>query len=139
MRVLLLLLAWSSVPLGALAAQACPAVFEEFLGAFESSVDFQRAHTRFPLTYSHLDKGANPEPKTVLETIGNQHVATFVRIAYPSREKQATVPFERRVSSPQADVRRVRLAKPDTDYVLEYTFAKAASCWELTRVDDVSL
>jgi hypothetical protein len=121
------------------AAESCSAEFLEFVGQFEASPQFQAAHTRFPLSYSYVDGDASPEPKILRIAIERERAAEFPGIVYPSPAQQAAVAFDRTIDSPQPDTRAVRLEKPDTDYVLVFTFEKSDVCWNLVSVQDLSL
>ena len=125
----------SSVVLG---AEPCAPDFASFLLKFESSREFQRQNTSFPLSATYVDGSAEPEPITVKYKIRSTSDPKYSRAIYPSKEKQAAIPFEKLVSSKQKQF-LVKFTKPDTDYSFEFSFEKTSSCWQLVKFEDYSL
>ena len=122
----------------ALAAEPCAPNFSSFLSKFESGQGFQRQNTRFPLSATYVDGSALPEPKTVTYEINSASDPKYSRVNYPSKPKQAAVPFEKIVTSKQGRL-LVQFNKPDTDYAFSFSFEKTASCWLLVKFEDYSL
>ncbi len=122
----------------ALAAEPCASDFASFLFKFESSQEFQRQNTRFPLSATYVDGFAEPEPKTVKYKISSAADPKYSRIIYPSKEKQAAIPFRKLVRSKQEQF-LVQFTKPDTDYSFAFSFEKTSSCWQLVKFEDYSL
>ncbi len=52
--------------IGVASADQCPAAFQEFIGAFESSAEFQVAHSKYPLTYPVHGHRLPPASQSVL-------------------------------------------------------------------------
>ena len=100
-----------------LAAEPCASDFDSFLLKFESAQEFQRQNTRFPLSATYVDGSAEPEPKTVRYKIRSVADPKYSRVIYPSKTKQAAIPFEKIVRSKQGRV-LVQFTKPDTCYSL---------------------
>jgi hypothetical protein len=127
------------LPLGASAAASCPATFEAFIARFERSQSFQQAHTRYPLRYAYVDKEAQPEPRAIQAWVTRAKAARSPGVRFPSPERQRAIPFDRKTSTGNDGVTVVRFDQPDTDHSLEFRFRRAAGCWQLLRVDDLSL
>jgi hypothetical protein len=121
-----------------LAAEPCASDFDSFLLKFESAQEFQRQNTRFPLSATYVDGSAEPEPKTVTYKIRSASDPKYSRVDYPSKTKQATIPFEKSVGSKQGRV-LVQFTKPDTDYSFAFSFERTSSCWRLVKFEDYSL
>ena len=138
MRRLFLCIALSLTSSVVLAGELCASDFASFLSKFESTRAFQRQNTRFPLLVSYVDKSALPEARTVQYKIGSTSDPKYSGIIYPSKTKQAVVPFEKAVRSDQEKI-LVQFTKPDTDYSFAFVFEKTASCWQLVKFEDYSL
>jgi hypothetical protein len=125
-------------PSFATAEKSCAPDFSSFLVKFESSKEFQKQYTKLPLTTTFVDENAVPEPKTVVYVITSTSDPKYSKTSYPSKKKQAQVPFEKLVSTKQ-DRTIVQFTKPDTDYSFAFTFEKSPACWQLTKFEDFSL
>uniref|UniRef100_UPI0031D9B350 hypothetical protein n=1 Tax=Inquilinus sp. TaxID=1932117 RepID=UPI0031D9B350 len=116
------------------AGPACPSTdIDAFLKAFIDDVAVQRAFTAQPLRDQYVDATADPEPRPVTQML-SEPALTFPVI--PTRSERATLGLEARWLE-RGETRAVlRLAKPDSDLQLTYTFDRQA-CWRLVeRVDD---
>jgi hypothetical protein len=120
------------------AAKPCAKQFEHFLTRFEVDQQFQRSNTQFPLQATYVDSSAEPEPKTVAYTIINAADANYATVIFPNKQKQLAVPFVKSISHTQG-IYGVKLMKPDTDFMLEFSFKKTSACWQLIKFEDFSL
>jgi hypothetical protein len=139
MRQLYIGIVFSLISTVGFSAESCPPDFAPFLTKFESSREFQLQNTHFPLAATYVDGSASPEPRTDLYLIESAADPKYSRAIFPSREKQAAIPFVKKVSSKQSLIRIVKFTKPDTDYSFAFTFEQTASCWQLVRFEDFSL
>ncbi len=121
-----------------LAAEPCASSFDSFLVKFESTQGFRRQNTLFPLPATYVDGSALPEPKTVSYKIDSPSDPKYSRANYPTKRKQARIPFEKMVAF-KRDRFVVQFTKPDTDYSFAFIFKKTASCWQLIKFEDYSL
>ncbi|HEY5809993.1 MAG TPA: hypothetical protein VIT67_18615 [Povalibacter sp.] len=134
MRALLLL---ASVLLTRVAsADQCPTDFDKFIEAFESSAEFQVAHSKYPLTYRYMDHDAAGELKAVQVAVTRENLGEFAGVQFPSAAQRAQENLKQEVAVPDAKTREVRLWLPDSDFEIKYVFKKTSACWELTRVED---
>lgn len=134
MRSLLLL---TSIALtGVAAADQCPADFDKFIGAFESSAEFQVAHSKYPLAYRYMDHDSNGDLKAVEVAVTRENLGEFAGVQFPSAPQRAQENLQQKISTPDAKTREVRLWLPDSDFEIKYIFKKTTACWELTRVED---
>lgn len=117
-------------------AEQCPAAFDEFIGAFESSAGFQVAHSKYPLTYRYMDADATEEPKPVQVAVTRENLGEFAGVQFPSSAQRAQESLQQAVTEPDAQTRVVRLWLPDSDFEIKYVFKKTPACWELTQVED---
>jgi hypothetical protein len=120
-------------------ADQCPADFDAFIGAFESSAEFQVAHSKYPLTYRYLDHDSNGELKAVEVAVTRENLGEFAGVQFPASAQRAQENLQQAVTTPDAKTREVRLWLPDSDFEIKYVFKKTAACWELTRVEDGAL
>jgi hypothetical protein len=116
------------------AGPACPSTdIDAFLRAFIDDVAMQRAFTAQPLKDQYVDNTAEPEPRPVTRML-SEPALTFPVI--PTRGERATLGLEARWLERGAARAVLRLAKPDSDLQLTYTFDRQ-TCWRLVeRVDD---
>ncbi len=139
MRQLYIGIVFSLISTAGFSAESCPPDFASFLTKFESSRQFQRQNTPFPLATTYVDGSASPEPRTETYMIKSAADPKYSRTIYPSRKKQATIPLEKKITSKQGVIRVVQFTKPDTDYSFAFTFKQTASCWQLVKFEDYSL
>lgn len=139
MRELYIGIVFSLISTAGFSAESCPPDFAPFLTKFESSREFQRQNTHFPLAATYVDGSASPEPRTEMYMIESTADPKYSRAIYPSRKKQTAIPFEKKISSKQSVIRMVKFTKPDTDYSFVFTFEQTASCWRLVKFEDYSL
>jgi hypothetical protein len=133
--VLLLIVnaACSSEPT-AIADECAESRFGIFLTRFAEDRDFQRQHTRFPLSKQMLDGRAMPEPVPV-ETWIEAPPADSSLFPDAARIEAESLTLE--VARTDRG-KLVRLKKADTDYLVKYFF-EHHSCWTLVRIEDLSL
>lgn len=118
------------------AQTACLREFTEFITQFESSPEFQRRNTRFPLSAVRTDRSAQPEAKTVFHSISSPADPQYAKAAFPSPARQASIPLKQRVKK-GSGARFVQFTRPDTGGTLTYTFEMSAGCWQLIKFEDV--
>lgn len=117
--------------------RACPGSdFEAFFAAFAEDARLQRAWTRFPLVVVRLVIDAEPEPREEVDTLPMGEVE-FPLV--PSRSERAVHSREVAITDLEAGRRKVTIAQPDTDWVLDFLFEPGGGCWQLVRVEDHSL
>jgi len=122
------------------AEQSCPKTFSSFIARFESSAEFQRLHTRFPLSYSFLDGSAEPDPKEVKVMVSQASAAKYPGIIFPSKATQASVPLKRKLLRHPSGTQVVHFDKPESDvYSVSFHFTQTVDCWLLVKVEDTSL
>lgn len=134
MRFLLLLASVALIRVAS--ADQCPADFDKFIQSFESSAEFQVAHSKYPLSYRYMDHDANGDLKAVEGTVTRESLGEFAGVRFPSSAQRTQENLQQAVMTPDAETRVVRLWLPDSDFEIKYVFKKAAACWELTRVED---
>jgi hypothetical protein len=118
------------------AAPACPAVtFTGFLEVFLSSPEMQKRFTADPLVTSYIKVQDVPDPETMVQ---RERGAQLKFPLAPSRGRQRAEGLEIDVRGAASARPVVVIAKPDTDYVLRFTFERT-NCWRLIRYDDESL
>ncbi|MFC4314085.1 hypothetical protein ACFPN2_33740 [Steroidobacter flavus] len=117
-------------------AEQCPAGFEEFIGAFESSAEFQVAHSKYPLSYRYLDVDSGGEPKSVQVAVTRDNLGEFAAVQFPSSAQRAQESIQQAVTAPNAKTRIVRLWLENSDFEIKYVFEKTSACWQLIRVED---
>ena len=117
----------------------CPSSFGEFIAQFEISPEFQSRNTHYPLQASLVDGSTSPEPKTVTYKIKSPTDSQYRRVAFPTKQKQAAVPLERKDIQQNNGEWKVKFTKPDTDYTFAYFFKQSAGCWQLVKFEDYSL
>lgn len=124
---------------GVAAAEQCPADFDEFIAAFETSAEFQVAHWKRPVKYQYLEAGAEDEPKRIEVAVTLENAGEYAGIEFPSTAAREQESLQTIVSAPDPKTRVVRLVLPDSDFQIDYEFKQTAACWELARVEDMSL
>lgn len=130
-------IALASVTFGSssMAAEQCAETdFDAFLARFSEDAEFQRRHVQFPLPkQANEDKGIRgPE---LVETQVQSWPATGA--LYLNAEQRKAHKLEVTVS-PTERGKRVKLEKPDTDYLIYYFFEQRP-CWTLVRIENYSL
>jgi len=127
----------------------CPAQsFPAFLDAFGESVETQRAYTRIPLVYGHLNAGLIGTPREN-EAVKTRMINSFDAIPIAdgkdggrilrSKSKRQQRGLRLRVEPDREDGQNTKLVTvllPHTGFHLEYQFANNDECWELVRIDD---
>lgn len=116
----------------------CPQAFADFIEHFAVDQPFARAHTQFPVDYIFVDSLAQPEPKPMQTPILGPTDQNYQKISFPDAKARAQIPLAMTINT-GGNVNRVVLAKPDTDWLVTYTFKKHNKCWRLTKVEDFSL
>ncbi|MEQ1659026.1 MAG: hypothetical protein ABL896_09645 [Hylemonella sp.] len=128
------------MPVIAIADDACPSGFEQFLEKFESDRVFQQAHIKNPLKYTFLDYQAQPEPKKREKQLGQTAVARLKEAIFPLRPMQSAHGLSlRKIKELPSHQMWVQLAKPDTGYQLDFYFERTAVCWTLAEYSDLSM
>lgn len=117
-------------------ADQCPADFDEFIGAFESSAEFQVAHSKYPLSYRYMDHDSNGELKAVEVAVTRENLGEFAGVQFPSAAQRTQENLQQKVAAPEARTREVRVWLPNSDFEIKYVFKKTSACWELTGVED---
>ena len=135
-RILLIFLCF---PSSTIAGYECYESFDEFLPAFENNKAVQIDNTIFPLKYTFVDGGAYPEPKVINSELSSKKIEERKNPIYPYPKDQKKVPLLKEISEPSPGKMRIRLYKPDTDYVLRYQFELIGTCWKLTEYNNDSL
>lgn len=118
-----------------LAAEQCAETnFDAFLARFSEDPEFQRRHVQFPLPQQvNEDKGVGGP--ALVETQVQSWPATGV--LYLNAEQRKAHGLEVTVT-PIERGKRVKLEKPDTDYLIYYFFEQRP-CWRLVRIENYSL
>jgi len=108
--------------------------FQAFIDHFSASIASQKKYTRFPLEKLQVDALADPEP---LPQEFRLQKSQIVFPIFPGTDeiKNESLSLAISISGREA---KVRLFKPDTDYLIEYFF-KHEDCWNLVRIEDWSL
>jgi hypothetical protein len=101
---------------------------------FSVSIDIQKQYTRFPLEKLQVDALADPEPLTEEFKLKKSQI-DFPIFPGPNEIEDGSLQMDISVSGDEA---KVRLFKPDTDYLIEYFF-QLGVCWNLVRIEDWSL
>jgi hypothetical protein len=117
-------------------AQNCSKDFDAFLAQFESSAEFQRRNTRFPVSSVRTDRAMGAEAKTVFHTINSPADAKYPDVVFPTPATQAAAPLRQRIKK-GSGARFVQLIKP-AGGSLTFTFEMSAGCWQLIKFEDVS-
>jgi hypothetical protein len=136
MRSLYLAVILSCISPAAHSQTACLREFTEFIAQFESSAEFQRRNTRFPLSTVRTDRAAQPEPKAVFHTINSPADPQYADVLFPAPAKQAATPLKQRIKK-GSGARFVLFTKPGTSGTLTFTFEMSAGCWQLIKFEDV--
>ena len=124
-------------PHAARSSASCPdRDFTGFLTTFAEQPAAQRRFTRDPLEYIVVEDGTDG-PAPVERRVSPDSVPEPLFLSAAARTRAG---LEMRVDSTQATRRVVVLAKPDTDYRLDFTFERVRNgCWQLTRYENASL
>ena len=118
-------------------AQSCIKDFDAFLAQFESSPEFQRSNTRFPLSAVRTDNKRVPEPKTLFYNISGPSDPQYAEAVFPNREKQAAAALKSRIKK-GSGARFVQLGKEETGQAFRYTFELSAGCWKLIKFESLA-
>ncbi len=124
-----------------LAAAQCPTNFELFLRKFEAEESFRLAQIRFPLSYSEPDRDHRLYPDAPPKTrqIERSAAASLRMPLYPSVEDQRSIPLKRKITKKNSAM-VVHFDKPESDaYSYRLHFSRSKACWNLVKVQDVSL
>lgn len=109
--------------------------FLVFLRCFEHAGQRQRETSRHPIVYGTVVEGAEG-PFLQLRRVPHDSVTWPI---YPDPARRRRDGLEVAIDSARADRREVVLAKPDTDYQLEYHFERVSGGgWRLVRYVDAS-
>ena len=114
----------------------CHPSFAVFLPVFSADAlsggENQKKYTVIPLQKSHIDSSSGPEPLTI------EQMLTLDEITYPvfPSPQEVWSGFLQIVEA-YGTKARVRISKPDTDYLVEYFF-EYDRCWQLHRIEDRS-
>ncbi|WP_370276939.1 hypothetical protein [Pontibacterium sp.] len=124
-----------SVP-SVVAGEICPIAFADFLERFERNRLWQEKYIVYPLEHSWVDVDANPEWETVYTTLSKLEVAGRKHPIYPSPQARKSIPLIMEVTIASVGKRNVRLFKPDTGFLLKYSFQQVDGCWYLVKYED---
>jgi hypothetical protein len=108
--------------------------FQEFAKAFVEDVALQKQYTANPLKRLETVQERDAEPRSVESKLDAAQVR-FPLIPGANERAQKSLTVEATAFGPKG---RVRLAKPDTDYLVIYLF-EHSTCWKLVRIEDWSL
>lgn len=108
--------------------------FSSFWSRFVEDQEFQRRATRSPLQKLVVDAAADPEPKPI-ESAVTVSAADFPLVPSFAQIRAEGLTLER-VETDRG--MKVRLQKPDTDYLIDYLFERDP-CWMLVRIENWSL
>jgi hypothetical protein len=136
MRSMLAGMALLLASMNAHAQTACLREFGEFIAQFETSAEFQRKNTRFPLSAVRTDRSVQPEPKTAFYTVSGPADPRYADVMFPNPATQAAVPLKPRIKK-GSGARFVLFTKPGTGGSLTFTFEMSAGCWQLIKFEDV--
>ncbi len=108
--------------------------FSLFLDYFSYSKNGQIKYTKIPLQKLYIDPITDPEPSSVEVKLDSDEIVYPV---FPTKKylKKIGATINIYLSGKNA---KVRLEKPDTDYLVMYFF-KHQNCWSLYRIENWSL
>ncbi len=126
---------WAAIP-GYDKPYYCRPSFAVFLPVFSadalSSGKPQMGYTVIPLQKSYIDSSSGPEPLTIEQTLTLDEI-TYPVFPSPQEVKSGLL----QIVEAHGTKARVRISKPDTDYLVEYFF-EYDRCWRLHRIEDRS-
>ena len=103
--------------------------------AFGLTAAEQKKYTVIPLQKMYIDPSSGPEPLIIEQTL------TLEEITYPffpgPMEVWSMSMGLLQISENYGTKGKIRISKPDTDYLVEYFF-KYDQCWRLYRIEDWS-
>jgi hypothetical protein len=108
--------------------------FQAFIDHFSESIDAQKKYSRFPIEKLQVDALADPEPLPQEFSLEKWQIV-FPIFPDPDEIKSESLSIDISTTGNEA---KVRLFKPDTDYLIEYFF-QHDGCWTLIRIEDWSL
>ena len=139
LAVVLLACASCALPVRAAAPAAADAAlcrvenFQAFLDRFSDDVEYQKQHTAPQLQTVQVDNSGR-EPTPVEKLVARADLKFPV---FPGSAQRKQDGLEMKVQ-PAKRGTKVTLSKPDTDYLIEYTF-EPHECWQLVRKENASL
>lgn len=117
------------------AQTSCLREFTEFIAQFETSSEFQRRNTRFPLSTVRTDRAMGTEAKTFFHTINSPADPKYPDVAFPTPATQAAAPLKQRIKK-GSGARFVQFTRPGTGGTFTFTFEMSAGCWQLIKFED---
>ena len=117
-------------------AAACPdADFDAFLARFSRDIAVQKSASADPLTQSHVDAGADPEPRVVTVDVS---LAAVNWPVIPDLDAARRGGREVVMTDEPGGVRKVVVRVPDSDNQQTYHFV-TRPCWTLVSMSDDTL
>lgn len=119
----------------AFAKVVCPSQkFNVFLNAYQDSLIIQKRFSENPLVWSdYTDSYDSP-------TVVFKKHALIEWPIMPSRRQQTSQKLTRELTKLSNIAQQVLIASTNSDaHIFKYSFHKAYGCWQLNRVDDLSL
>ena len=113
----------------------CPSQnFNQFLKAFENNVSIQKRFTKNPLQWrSYTD--SYEVPTTVFKSVKN---ITWPIMLNATEQKSQSLSVKTKTLN--SGGKKVFVGSVDgDDYIMNYYFYRQSGCWQLKRVDDLSL
>ena len=119
------------------AAPMCGKDFSAFIEQLQISEEFQELHTRFPLSYSHID---HEDPMLKMKTLHFDRVELKNYERYPSAEYQTKLNIVRILKPLSKNSCEVQLSVADSDiYAITFIFNRHKGSWQLVSVRDDAL
>jgi len=135
MRTLLMLALLAPLQAQAACKARTPEPFAPFFKAFAQDKAFAAQRTRYPLDVWRHEFDIEDKPLIVKNKTTREQDAGLPSAGAFAQENG----MELTTTALKRGQATVRMAKPDTDWLLTYHFARAKNCWRLERIEDHSL
>ena len=113
----------------------CPSQnFNQFLKAFENNVSIQKRFTKNPLQWRNY-ADSYETPTIVLKSVKN-----ITWPIMPNATEQKSQALSVKTKTLNSGGKKVFIGSVNgDDYIMNYYFYRQSGCWQLKRVDDLSL
>lgn len=135
MRFFLMLALLAPLHAHAVCKTKSPEPFAPFFKSFAQDKTFAAQRTRYPLDVWRHEFDIEDKPFIVKKTTTREDDTAFPSVGDFARENG----MEFTIIALKRSLATVRMAKPGTDWLLTYHFARAGNCWRLERIEDHSL
>ena len=120
-------------------AQAgCEKNFDDFLSSISENRNIQEKFISYPLKYIYIDL-QSPEMPLVEKKLSEKDIKTTEFSIYPLKSRQKHHGLVHKIIDKNATSAKVDVFKPETDYLLTFTFQIKSDCWFLVEYIDSSL